>query len=167
LLTLHCRHHRDRRNIVDANRFDRLTRRLTTHHASRRCILAAPAAALGAGLIGAAGIDAKKRCKNSKRCGKDCCSQDYCFPNKKINPHDPDDVTPGCCPAKSLCLAPEGDTNGDQCCYSDEKCNPGGNNNGNGLCCRTCGGECCASAQVCKNGKCKILNTARLPRRRP
>src|SRR5690242_9917705 len=108
---------------MDADRFDRLTRRLTLPKASRRLALLAPLVVVGADIIGTDVASARKRCKQSNRCGKDCCSSDSCFP-KKINPHDQSDFTLGCCPAAKLCKDPAGDPTKDQCCYPDEKCEP-------------------------------------------
>lgn len=153
---------------MDGNRFDRLTRRLTTPRAWRRLLVAAPVAALAARLADSAAASAKKRCKKSKRCGKDCCKESSCFP-KEIDPNTGEVTSLGCCSAEKLCLDPIGDRGNDQCCYSDETCNPNGGqgNNGNGLCCRTCGAVCCSSSEQCENGQCAPLSTARLPRRRP
>ena len=154
---------------MDTDRFDRLTRRLTLPKASRRLALAAPLVALGADLAGTRGASARTRCKKNKRCGKDCCGQGSCLV-KEIDPNS-GKITIGCCPKSNLCHAPEGDPDGNQCCYSDEKCNPtgesNGENNGNGLCCRTCNGLCCAPQDHCVNGECVPIGTARLPRRRP
>ncbi len=155
---------------MDAEQFDRLTRRLTLPRTSRRLALLAPLAVVGADLAGSNGADARTRCKKNKRCGKDCCGQGSCLV-KKIDPNSGAIVSIGCCPKANLCQAPQGDPNGNQCCYSDEKCNPAGenngDNNGNGLCCRTCNGHCCSSADHCVNDQCVPIGTARLPRRRP
>ncbi|HEU5431419.1 MAG TPA: hypothetical protein VFU81_07140 [Thermomicrobiales bacterium] len=151
---------------MDPKRFDRLTRRLTTQPASRRGMLAVPAALIGMRLATPGGADAKKRCKPSKRCGKGCCGKNTCLP-KKIDPNNGEIVSFACCSQSNLCHADAGDPLGNQCCYADERCNPGGDNNGNGLCCRTCNGGCCTSAEVCQDDQCVPLGTARLPRRRP
>ena len=82
-----------------------------------------------------------------------------------------------CCPADKLC--PTQRTDGffpDQCCYSDEVCDPGRvvpgspsyDPSADSLCCRSCGGVCCAVGDHCVNGVCEGIGTARLPRtRRP
>ncbi|HET7092919.1 MAG TPA: hypothetical protein VFI22_05555 [Thermomicrobiales bacterium] len=149
---------------MDANRFDRLTRRLTTPRASRRLIFGAAPFALGARFASDA-VDAKKRCKKSKRCGKDCCGKQKCLP-KKIDPQTGKIVSFACCSKKLLCRPVDDDPLGNQCCYSDETCRPDQNNNGNGLCCRECNGLCCPSSEFCQGDHCEPLGTARLPRRR-
>ena len=116
--------------------------------------------------------------KGACQASTDVCAScpNTCFATVKNSAEAP---PPGyaCCPADKLC--PTQRTDGffpDQCCYSDEVCDsgrvvPGSPNfdpTADSLCCRSCGGVCCASGDHCVNGLCEGIGTARLPRtRRP
>jgi hypothetical protein len=110
-------------------------------------------------------------------CGAVCAGcPDACFATVRNSAEAP---PPGyaCCPADKLC--PTQRTDGffpDQCCYSDEVCapdrvvpgSPNFDSTADSLCCRSCGGMCCAVGDHCVNGFCEGIGTARLPRtRRP
>lgn len=116
--------------------------------------------------------------KGACQASTDVCAScpNTCFATVKNSAEAP---PPGyaCCPADKLC--PTQRTDGffpDQCCYSDEVCAPDrvvpGSPNydptADSLCCRSCGGGCCAVGDHCVNGLCEGIGTARLPRtRRP
>ena len=102
-------------------------------------------------------------------CGAGCCGAETCFADT-VNPDDGVPTSFGCCPATQVCRSSTPPFP-DQCCYPDETCDPSlaarqpelGT-----ICCRPCGGACCAPQDECIGGTCTFVNTARLPRtRRP
>ena len=102
-------------------------------------------------------------------CGTGCCSADACFADT-VNADNGEPTAFGCCPAAQICRSGTPPFP-DQCCYPDETCDPSlavrqpelGT-----ICCRPCGGACCAPQDECQGGTCTFANTARLPRtRRP
>lgn len=161
-----------REPIMDEARFDRLARLFGHRPASRRTLVVGLASG-GLAVLGAGNqVEGKQRCKKRKRCGKDCCRRSSCFA-KRIDPIDTTKVTYGCCPASKFCEAKSGRSADDECCYPDEVCvGRPSDSSSNSICCRECGKDaagkriCCASSEVCRNGVCAPLNTARLPRRR-
>jgi hypothetical protein len=156
---------------MDAAKVDEIVRSLSRGLASRRAMLTA----FSAFAFSASGDLAeakkrksrKKRCKKKKRCDKDCCNASNCFA-KSLNPDTGEVLSFGCCPSGSFCKS---EVSGwpDQCCYSDETCDPQLANTRPTLftiCCRKCGEECLPLDFVCVDGSQEPLNTARLPRYR-
>jgi hypothetical protein len=100
-------------------------------------------------------------------CGSGCCTADTCFA-ETVNPVDVQPTSFACCPPELLCAHPT-DRTKDQCCYAGETCQPSlatTNPDLGTICCRPCGGNCCAAEQECKSGTCGLADTARLPRTR-
>ena len=102
-------------------------------------------------------------------CGAGCCSAETCFA-ETVNPDDGTPTSFNCCPATQVCRSSTPPFP-DQCCYPDEVCTPSLAVSQPALgtiCCRPCGGACCAPQDECIGGTCTFVNTARLPRtRRP
>ncbi len=97
------------------------------------------------------------RCRRT--CGGECCAN--CFLETDPNTGRRSEF---CCPRSLLCRSPRGPEH-DRCCYPDEECR-------DGTCCRTCPEDpravdgCCdpVGTEVCRNGRCRSLDTARLIR---
>jgi hypothetical protein len=114
----------------------------------------------------------KKRCKRRKRCGKGCCKPDSCFASS-VDTVTTKPLDFACCPADKLCRSTK-PPYPDQCCYPDETCQPSLTDNPEAetICCRPCaggvGGCCLKLNEECRDGKCELVDTARLARtRRP
>jgi hypothetical protein len=157
------------RTAMDEDRFDRLARSLGGRGTSRRSVLSGLASG-GLAAVGlAAGAAAAERCPRAQRCGKDCCKRSRCFA-KRISPNNGKVLSYGCCPPDKLCKSADLP---DQCCYPDEVCQPQGAADRGSNCCRRCGVDsatgqriCCSFQEKCVDGRCRQLETARLPRRR-
>ncbi len=152
---------------MDEERFDRMARSVGGREASRRSVLGVVVGGGIAALRPGVETAAKERCPRKERCGGDCCKD--CFA-KSVNPGTGKQVGKACCPRSKVCKDPAG-TLPDECCYDDEVCQPRGAADRGSLCCRRCAdpvfGGCCTSQRQCtNNGRCRVLTTARLPRRR-
>jgi hypothetical protein len=154
-----------------ATDLDALARLLAKGGRTRRSLVGALAVAGAAAPLvsGIAGKGKKKRCKRSRRCGRDCCSSGRCFA-KKVDPADRSAIGFACCPAGKLCRS-ETPPYPDQCCYKDEHCDPTlptqFGDEAQTICCRPCGTTCCLKQnEECIGDVCTSVNTARLPRTR-
>lgn len=181
---------------MDTDRFARLGRHLTSALPSRREVLIG-LLGIGSASVAAIGADAaskeqKRRRRRRRRnririvpppppppppppivcpatevCGNDCCTSDTCYASKV----DGDTGVPlelFCCPTNLICTSKVSNFR-DQCCYTDETCNPNLPNEEpevNGVCCRPCGGKCLPSNEECVGGVGVPQQTARSPRYR-
>jgi len=117
----------------------------------------------------------KDRCKFSPTCDGECCHPDRCFGKVGVSVGVPDQFA--CCPERLLSINSNSTGLPDQCCYEDETPKPelATNDNAQMLCCRPCpnSGDCAEGwadgciiqpQYECIDGRCELVETARLPR---